>query len=193
MKIFVLVLAAAVVIGGFVGGELIGGAFSITGAVVGGVGTFAVLMGLGAFFSKQDDKKKAANLPPEMRGVFDRMFKGQSGNDVVMKAVTNLIEQDRAEIAAGRIPERRLIPHHAIKRDVIVEAFTRDFKRLSQGMQDLNRADFEQKIGGIKQMHQDDLDRMIETMRQQRTDLADIEEKVRERNQMYGFLPRLFI
>lgn len=48
MKIFIAVLIAATVIGGFVGAELIDTDFSITGAVVGGVGTFAVLMGLGS-------------------------------------------------------------------------------------------------------------------------------------------------
>jgi hypothetical protein len=77
MKLFIAVILAAVVIGGFVGAELMDSSFSITGAVVGGVGTAAVLLGLGAFFDAQERKRKEKALPPEMRAVFDRMF----GND----------------------------------------------------------------------------------------------------------------
>ena len=45
MKIFVNVILAATIIGGFVGGELMGRTFSLTGAVIGGVGLAAVLLG----------------------------------------------------------------------------------------------------------------------------------------------------
>ena len=78
MKIFIAVIIAAVVIGGLVGAELMGSSFSITGAVVGGVGTAAVLLGLGAFFDAQDRKRKDKALPPEMHAVFDRMFGAQA-------------------------------------------------------------------------------------------------------------------
>jgi hypothetical protein len=74
MKLFIAVILAAVVIGGFVGAELMDSSFSITGAVVGGVGTGAVILGLGAFFDAQERKRKDSALPPEMRAVFDRMF-----------------------------------------------------------------------------------------------------------------------
>jgi hypothetical protein len=74
MKLFIAVILAAIVIGGFVGAELMDSSFSITGAVVGGVGTAAVLLGLGAFFDAQERKRKEKALPPEMRAVFDRMF-----------------------------------------------------------------------------------------------------------------------
>lgn len=77
MKVFIAIILAAIVIGGFVGAELMDSSFSITGAVVGGVGTAAVLLGLGAFFDAQERKRKEKALPPEIRGVFDRMF----GND----------------------------------------------------------------------------------------------------------------
>jgi hypothetical protein len=49
--------------------------FSILGAVIGGVGTAAVLLGLGAYFDAQ--AKKSPPLNPEMRGVFDRMITGK--------------------------------------------------------------------------------------------------------------------
>src|SRR5450759_4130519 len=74
MKLFIAVILAAVVIGGFVGAELMDSSFSITGAVVGGGGTGAVILGLGAFFDAQERKRKDSALPPEMRAVFDRMF-----------------------------------------------------------------------------------------------------------------------
>lgn len=80
MKAFVIVIAIATILGGFVGGELSDTTFMLTGAVIGGVGTAAVLLGLGAFFTAQDDKKrKAGALTPEMRGVFDRMLARSAG------------------------------------------------------------------------------------------------------------------
>jgi hypothetical protein len=82
VRIFVIVLVVATVVGGFVGGELMGATFSLTGAVVGGVGVGAVLLGLGAYFHAQEEKKKPA-LTPEMRGVFDWMTgRGQSPTPV---------------------------------------------------------------------------------------------------------------
>jgi hypothetical protein len=79
---FILVLIAATVIGGFVGGELMNRIFSLTGAVVGGVGTAAVLLGLGAYFDSQEKKKPKVDLTPEIRAVFDRMLgRAQSGDD----------------------------------------------------------------------------------------------------------------
>ena len=76
MKIFILVLIAAAVIGGFVGAEIMGNTFSVTGAVIGGIGTGAALLCLGAYFDHQD--RKSVGLTPEMRGVFDRMITGKS-------------------------------------------------------------------------------------------------------------------
>ena len=57
MKLFVSVIVAAIVIiGGFVGAGLMDSSFSITGAVVGGVGA-AVLLGLGAYLGAQEREK----------------------------------------------------------------------------------------------------------------------------------------
>jgi hypothetical protein len=74
MRAFVIVLIVSTVVGGFVGGELMGKTFTLTGAVVGGVGVGAVLLGFGAFFHALEEKKRKQNLPPEMRAVFDRMI-----------------------------------------------------------------------------------------------------------------------
>ena len=73
MKIFLIVIVIAALIGGFVGGGYIDKTFSPLGAVVGCVGLSVVLLGLGAFFAAQDKRKKKKELPPEIRDVFDRM------------------------------------------------------------------------------------------------------------------------
>lgn len=83
MRLFVFVLIAATIAGGLVGAELLNTAFSITGAVIGGVGAATGLLGLGAYFDAQDRKRAA--LSPEMRAVFDRMITGKndpSPNDI---------------------------------------------------------------------------------------------------------------
>lgn len=83
MKMFIVVIVVATIIGGFVGGELMDKTLSLLGAVIGGVGLTTALLGLGAYFTAQEEKKKKKNdLPPEMRGVLDRMFGGQGFSSV---------------------------------------------------------------------------------------------------------------
>jgi hypothetical protein len=166
MKVFIVVIIAATLLGGFIGGELTDQTFTIWGAAVGGVGTFAVLMGLGAYFSHQEEKReKTADLTPEMKAVFDRILGRESATTPkpqvarpkyppqdlfsIETAVQGLIDQDLETLRAGKIPERRLIPHHAINRDVIIKAFEADFSKLSASMQNLNREHFESQIDAI--------------------------------------------
>ncbi len=78
MKMFIVVIVIATIIGGFVGGEITDKTFSILGATVGGVGLTTILLGLGAYFTAQEEKKKKKQLPPEIRGAFDRMFGGHN-------------------------------------------------------------------------------------------------------------------
>ena len=61
MKLSISVIIAAIVIGGFVGAGLMDSSFSITGAVVGGVGA-AVLLGLRAFFDTRETKREEKDL-----------------------------------------------------------------------------------------------------------------------------------
>jgi hypothetical protein len=77
MLLFIVVLIVAAIVGGFAGGELVGTSFSILGAAIGGVGTAAVLLGLGAYFHSQE-RKRSRDLTPEMRGVFDRLVTGKA-------------------------------------------------------------------------------------------------------------------
>lgn len=209
MKVFILVIIAATVIGGFIGGEVTDQTFTIWGAALGGVGTFTVLMSLGAIFTYQENRKpKTANLTPEMRAVFQRVLERQAAKAPAPRAkqpfrhqadrlsleatVQNLIEQDLETLATGKVPERRLIPHHAIKRDVIIKAFEVDFSKLSPSMQTLNKEHFKSQIDDIKQLNQHGLDRILVTMKEQRTDLRELEQQVREKNVLYSKVDPLF-
>jgi hypothetical protein len=121
MKIFIVVLIAATVIGGFVGAELTYTNFPITGEIIGGVGTFSILMGLGAFFSAQGRKKSEKGLPQKMREVFDRMF-GQSSvqsQPAVKPRKPEPEAESRASVqfqflsAAGTLLSIQLLPRYA--------------------------------------------------------------------------------
>lgn len=76
MKLFIGILFAAAILGGFAGGEISDTSFSIIGMIIGGVGTAAVLLGLGAYFDKQ--AKKQSDLPDDVRDIFDRMITGKN-------------------------------------------------------------------------------------------------------------------
>jgi len=131
MKIFFAVILAAIIIGGLVGAEIMDSVFSITGAVAGGIGTAAFLLGLGAFFDSQE-RKKVKELPPEMREVFDRMLGSKSSvrtkrttspkvnrpqtksdynqNKSIENTIENLVKQQidavaRGERVVNRLPE----------------------------------------------------------------------------------------
>jgi hypothetical protein len=73
MKAFLLVLVIAGIIGGFVGGEISDKAFSPIGGIVGIIGIGIIIIGVGAILSTHERANKKTGLPPEIRGVFDRM------------------------------------------------------------------------------------------------------------------------
>lgn len=108
------------------------------------------------------------------------------------QTIQNLIEYDRAVLATGKAPERRLTPHHAIKRDIALRAFQVDFERLSQRMQELNSDDFESKTIEIRRMDQHQLDALLDVLRSQRTDLPELEDYVRSRNSDYTIVDPIF-
>ncbi len=76
MKIFILVLIVAALVGGFGVGQITGDMFSILGAAAGGVGTAAILLGLGAYFDHQDRKKPQRDTG--LDHVFDTMITGKA-------------------------------------------------------------------------------------------------------------------
>lgn len=76
MRLFIAILIGMAVLGGMAGAEITGNGFSIIGALIGGIVTATVLLGLGAYFTAQEEKKKAY-IPDEVRAVFDRMITGQ--------------------------------------------------------------------------------------------------------------------
>lgn len=222
MKLFIGILLAATIAGGFAGGEILETSFSVLGAIVGGVGTAAVLLGLGAYFDAQS--KKSPEVPPEMRSVFDRMITGKenptpqeiraaknailaasnkptrpSRPDLrIAGAIESLMAQDAEAIARGEVPERRLIPHHAIKRDIIIAAYTKDFEAAKNNVGALAWADsakkrqieemqkdIDERIYGIKRLSWEELDKIIALMKSTRTDLKEIEQAVRLAHPLY--------
>jgi hypothetical protein len=98
MKIFIIVIAVATLLGGFVAGELNGVTFMLTGAVIGGVGTAAVLLGLGAFFTAQEERKRKTvgtpPLTPEIREVFARM----AGRPAATQTVNQRTPNDKSAV-----------------------------------------------------------------------------------------------
>ena len=79
MKLLIIFILVAFILGGFVGGEITDHDFSITGAVISSISVFAIILGLGWFFSEQERKRKKVELSPEIREIFDRMI-GTSKN-----------------------------------------------------------------------------------------------------------------
>lgn len=227
LRTFGWVLLAATIIGGFVGGELADRAFSITGAVVGGVGTATVLLSLGAYFDAQERRRRDAALPPEMRAVFDRMLNMPAPKSpvppgprasssqprvppkptlppAIAAAILDLAAQDAAAAARGETPSRRLIPHHAIKRDVALAAYEKDLKHALGQIDGLDwtatekavrrkeiEKDFAKYPSGIRQMGPEDLDKLIALMKRTRTDLKEIEASVRAANPIYSIVEPL--
>lgn len=121
MKVFILVLLASAILGGLVGGELTDRTFLITGAVIGGVGVGAVLLGLGALLTWLDERKARAakaRLPPEIRAVMGRMF----GTAQPEKAATPPqseaqhspeSKEDMFKLSVGRLLAMQLLPSYS--------------------------------------------------------------------------------
>ena len=118
--------------------------------------------------------------------------------------IKSLMAQDAESLARGEIPEKRLIPHHAIKRDVILSAYHKDFQTAVSQIRSINlveaekdcrlaeiKPDFDKKIYGIKQLGWEDLDKIIALMKQTRTDFKELERDVRSKNSMYSIVDPL--
>lgn len=89
MKIFAVVLLGSAILGGLIGGELLDKTFSISGAAIGSVGVFAVLMAIGSFLTSREARRKSS-IPPEIGGVFHRMSKHA---DLIQKTANNKSKQ----------------------------------------------------------------------------------------------------
>jgi len=120
----------------------------------------------------------------------------------------SLAAEDAECFARGEVPEARLIPHHAIKRDVIIAAYTKDFDAaLATALQQIKmlawtepekqrrieqmKADFEKHIYGAKRLSWTDLDAILALMKETRTDLPEIERDVRAKHPRYRIVASL--
>jgi hypothetical protein len=119
-------------------------------------------------------------------------------------ALKSLAAQDAESFARGELPEARLIPHHAIKRDVIVAAYTKDFDTALQQVSSMSwretekqrqiaqmEADFEKHIYGVRRLRWPDLDKILALMKETRTDLSEIEHDIRTKNPLYSIVDPL--
>lgn len=186
---FVGVIIAATALGGFIGGEITETTFLLTGAAIGGIGTGTVLLALGAFFDAQDRRRK--------KEIFDTMLRRKQREVEIGLSVENalfsLIADDIAQIREGKVPEHRLIPRHAIKRDIILLGYERDFKALTANMQKLNKEDFEQQINSIKRLGPAELDSVLASRKASHNDLSELESAVRAANPLYKMVDPLFV
>lgn len=118
LLVFALALLVAGLIGGFVGAEWTGSSFSPTGAVLAAAITAAVLLGVGAFFTRRDQAKRKP-LPPEIRGVFDRMLGGypeqppnkqtDTNSPGVQAAVRASLERKKNAIDRGKVQKFTMV------------------------------------------------------------------------------------
>ena len=136
-------------------------------------------------------KRKNIEERKKIENILNTNIKEPNINSIE-EAIYSLINNDIQELEKGKIPEKRLIPHHAIKRDIILCAYNRDFYKLSPKMQELNKDNFEKKIDIIKHMEWEDLNRLIEIMKEERDDLKEIESSVREKKIYYSIVPPIF-
>ena len=107
--------------------------------------------------------------------------------------INNLLAEDFEYIKRGEIPERRLIPHEAIKRDIILLGYEKDFFSLSDNVQKLNKTDYDNTIYAIKRLSPEELDKILELRKKSHGDLKKLELRIRSITTLYKIVPPLFI
>lgn len=170
-------------------------------------------------------ESSSQELPQEVRRVFDRMVTGKESptQEEVQKAKQNilktkkqkpslkmedvikeLIEEDAEMIARGEIPETRLIPHHAIKRDIIIYVYNEAFIDLKNKVNAMNASDqekrkvmsvyqetFDKQIYGIMRLSLKEIDKSILSMKENYKNFNEIEQIIRKRNPVYKIVDPL--
>lgn len=137
MKMFILVIVIATVIGGFVGGEIMDKTFSILGATIGGVGLTTILLGLGAYFTAQEEKKRKQQLPPEIRGVFDRMKMGSDSISFACGQTESAVTLGRKE-KWGKVRFRLYVAPEIESDPVFFNAFSVTITRREKAIIDMS-------------------------------------------------------
>ncbi|CAK7054575.1 MAG: hypothetical protein DELT_01157 [Desulfovibrio sp.] len=107
------------------------------------------------------------------------------------ETVKDLLEQDIEQIKKGELPERRLIPHHAIKRDILLLGFEKDFSSLSNSMKELNKDDFGKHMYAIKRLSVEQLDEQLKLRMASIGDIEELENNIRKNKAMYSIVPRI--
>lgn len=178
MKFFISVIFTGILVGGFAGGFIGESTFTLSGAAIGGFVFAVALIGIGAFLNAREKNDPTS---------------------IIVNEMMKLAQQDKELIARGETPQRRLIPAHAIKRDVILKAFNKDFQKyvdqinsmaISEHEKDRKltalKQDFKGQIDNINQFGPDELDKTIAVMKNTRNDFRELEKDVRA-NRSYPF------
>ena len=84
MRKFWALLIIAFVLGGLIGAEIKETSFSILGATIALVLTASVVLGLGAYFDHQEEKKKNKDIPPGVRRIFAGMSSAMQETDALL-------------------------------------------------------------------------------------------------------------
>ena len=134
-----MVIIFAAVIGGLVGGEQVDKVFTLTGAVIGGLGTASVLLALGAYFNSQGKKSTKKEVPKEMREVFERMHNVKKNIKPPLSSSNK--NDDRKKLfltTAYNLLAVQLSPKYANPKDAFSELMTN--KRASGYLFEIGRA-----------------------------------------------------
>lgn len=175
------------------------------------------------YFSKQymdEGYSCEDNKPPaEIMKVFDRLLASDAAtretkargkteeNEVapeILNAVFSLIENDLENVKKGEHPETRLIPHIAIKRDIIEKAYLNDLDIVIRKIDQSNILEEEKQIEiqnhtkdvegiiyNLRRIRHQELEDLFDDMRDKRDDFSELEEIVRSEKPRYKIVDPL--
>ena len=112
--------------------------------------------------------------------------------------LADLTALDAEERSRGEAPEARLIPQHALKQRVIIDAYMKDFATFLAPIDDLYwteaeknkriaemKGDFAKHIYRTKRLGWPELDKIIAVMKETRTDFDELEYEARTSQRIY--------
>jgi len=149
-----------------------------------------VIFAVVAYAALQEKKQMS-----KVHGVFDRMYPNLDRSKIpaeLVPTIANLMAHDMETLAKGEIPERRLFLADAIKRDIVLLGYHKDFYALPKEVQDANKEDFKQHIYTINRLSPDKLDKILTLRKKSHNDLEDLEKEVRKESMFDKHVPPLF-
>ena len=122
----------------------------------------------------------------------------------IVKTVESLRKSDKESFAKGEYPETRLIPHKAIKRDIMEKAYLKDLNDVVEKVGQGNLSEKEKEaeilehkeevnriIYDLRRIDSTELERLFDEMRNLRDDFGELEKIVREEKSYYKIVDPL--